>query len=395
VKRPGPRVSAAQRAAAKQARYENRRRYLNAAGAAAAGTAVAAGAAAGVAAADTAQQQLDMLSSRLAALQDAAALVDVYEELEETDSELYALPSDIAAIRDQGYVFANYLERKAQVLGEQWEAKREEVVQAVEQRSVELQREIDQAENILNQAYSGGQSRISRAENTIQQLESRVAAAQDAIENMFKTIDENVTQLMSQLDAIEWTMDQAAEASFDFYEGEDFVAACEAQLIENDKEGPKGVLHLTNERLVFEQKEEVATKKVLFITTEKEKVQQMVFEEMVGYVEEIKSTQAGFLGHKEMMEIDFAPDARYTKVALRLIGADNEAWTRLINRVKTGDIDRERVRAAEDAAAEEQLTVQVDEPPTKCPNCGALFTAPIVRGMREISCDYCGTVVRL
>jgi hypothetical protein len=41
---------------------------------------------------------------------------------------------------------------------------------------------------------------------------------------------------------------------------------------------PKGILYLTDQRLIFEQKQEIATKKFLFITTEKQKVQKLVFE---------------------------------------------------------------------------------------------------------------------
>ena len=45
-----------------------------------------------------------------------------------------------------------------------------------------------------------------------------------------------------------------------------------------DKDGVGGVLFLTDQRLLFEQKEEVVTKKVLFIATEKQKVQALAWE---------------------------------------------------------------------------------------------------------------------
>ncbi|MBN1179886.1 MAG: hypothetical protein JXD18_11785, partial [Anaerolineae bacterium] len=293
-----------------------------------------------------------------------------------------------------------------------WAQARGRVTAAIDQRSAELQQDVNEAERALQMAYSGGQAQIGRAQSVIQQLGSKVSAAQSAIEGMFSTIDQNVTQLMGQVDAIEWTLDQAAEASFDFYEGEDFVAAVRAKLLESNKDdGPEGILHMTDDRLIFEQKEEVATKKVLFITTAKEMVQKMLFEETVGYVEQISTSQGGFLGHKSGIEIVFSPEARYTRVGLQLIGASNDAWAQLIRRVSSGEIDQERVGAhaqgvvevsaeaaveggaAPAAAAESAATGE--EIPTKCPNCGALFTSPIVRGMREIRCDYCGTVVRL
>jgi hypothetical protein len=213
---------------------------------------------------------------------------------------------------------------------------------------------------------------------------------------MFETVDENVTQVMRQMEHIDWVLDQAAEASFDFYEGEDFVSACQAQLMEMGEEGPKGILHLTDERLVFEQKEKVATKKILFIATEKELVQEMLFEALVGHVEEVKTSDEGLLGRKEMLQILFSPDARYNEVSLRLRGVENQEWAQLIDRVRTGEIERERLRFEGEAAPEEQtMELEAEEIPTDCPNCGATFTQPIVQGMREITCEYCGTIVRI
>lgn len=393
----GPKISAAERAEQKTRRRTQRRSYSTGAVATGAG-AVAAGAAVGAAAAAgmSREERLNALSDRLASLQDAAALVDIYSDLEDTDQALVDLPAELEAIRVRGYVFANFLEQKIAVLTEQWNAKREEVVEAIDRRSRELAREIDQAERTMDAAYSGGSGQIGRAENAISQLESKVAAAQDTIEEMFETIDENVTQVMRQIEHIDWILDQAAEASFDFYEGEDFVSACRARLVEMGEEGPKGILHLTDERLVFEQKEEVATKKILFITTEKELVQEMLFEELVGHIEETKTSDEGLLGRKEILQILFIPDARHNEVTLRLHGVDNQAWAQLIERVRSGEIDRDRLRAEGEPAPEEQtMELEAEEIPTDCPNCSATFTQPIVRGMREITCEYCGTIVRI
>ena len=44
---------------------------------------------------------------------------------------------------------------------------------------------------------------------------------------------------------------------------------------QEDKTDPKGILFLTDQRLLFEQREEIATKKVLFVTTERKKVQEL------------------------------------------------------------------------------------------------------------------------
>jgi len=373
------RVSVSQRLKQKEERRQRRRAY-----------AAPATAAAATAEAADVQVQLETLSQRMEGLYEAASLEDIHRDLEDVDSALATLPAEIEAIRARGYVFRSFLERKAQVLADQWADMRDRVVREIERRSRELEQDIAEAERALQSAQSGGSTQIARAESAIRMLESKVSAAQDSIEAMFDTFDDNVAQTQAQVEAVEWALDQADQASFDFYPGEDLVAACQAQFLETKKDGPKGVLFLTDGRLIFEQKEEVATKKVLFITTEKETVQELVFEVPIGHVEEVKASQAGFLGHKEMLEVRFAPEADISEARLRLLGADNEEWAGLIGRVRSGDIEKERTQPKEEEAVEEAR-----EAPTKCPTCGALLTATVVKGMREITCEYCGTVIRL
>jgi hypothetical protein len=162
--------------------------------------------------------------------------------------------------------------------------------------------------------------------------------------------------------------------------------------METEKEGPKGILYLTDERLVFERKEEVATKKVLFIATEKETVHELLLEVSIGQIEEIKAQdKKKFLGRKEMLELLFAPEADFSGATFRLHGgAKNEDWSALISRVKSGEIDKERSRPKDEAVVEAARSA-----PTKCTTCGATLPAEIVRGQREITCEYCGSVIRL
>ena len=302
----------------------------------------------------------------------------------------YELPTDIEKLRTRGYVFRSFLENKLDVLAQQWDEVRDQVGDEVSRRQQALQQESKQAEAAMRQAMSGNASLIARAESAVETLESKVEAAQSAVAAMYETLEENVDQTRCQVEEIRWLLDQVDEANFQLRPAEDPVAACKAQYMETKKDGPKGVLYLTDERLIFEQKEDVATKKVLFITTEKEKVQDTLFDVPIGQVEEVKTKQKGFLGHKEMMELLFAPEADLSGAILRVRGTDNEEWARLINRVKSGEIAKERTRPKDEAAVE---TAQAA--PTKCPTCGATLSVEITRGMREITCEYCGSVIRL
>jgi hypothetical protein len=75
---------------------------------------------------------------------------------------------------------------------------------------------------------------------------------------------------------------------------------------------------------------------------------------------------------------------------LHLKGERGEAWQGFIGRVKSGEIAGERTVPVDQEAVE-----TVANAPTKCPNCGATLTQTILRGQSEITCEFCGSVIRL
>jgi hypothetical protein len=334
--------------------------------------------------------KLTELQDQFGELQESLLMTSAHNQMGDIETTLALLPTEIEKLRSRGYVFRSFLENKIGVLAEQWEEMNDRVSSEVSRRVRELEREADVAESALRQAASGRASQVSRAESAIGSLESKVSAAQSAIEAMYQTLQQNVSQTEAQVKQIGWLLDQVDEASFQLHPAEDPLAACGAQYMETKKEGPKGVLYLTDERLIFEQKEDVATKKVLFITTEKEKLQEQIFEVLVGQIEEVKTSQKGFLGHKEILDLQFAPEADLSGATLRLHGADNEEWAGLIGRVKSGEIAKERTKPKDESVVEAARAA-----PTKCPTCGGTLDAEIIRGMREITCQYCGSVIRL
>ena len=334
--------------------------------------------------------KLDRLQDQLNGLHGSLQLADVSREIEGVATTLSLLPSEIQQLRTRGYVFRSFLENKTGVLGEQWKEVHSRASGEIARRARELEHEAGLAGAILGQGLGGQASQVARAEAEIQSLDQKVRAAQSATRTVYEALKQNVDQTRSQVEQIRWLLDQVDEASFQLHPAEDPVAACRAQYLETKQEGPEGVLYLTDERLVFEQKEEIATKKVLFITTEKEKVQQLVFELPVGQVDEAKTSQKGFLGHKEIMELLFAPEADLSEATMRLQNADNEEWAALIGRIKSGEIAKERTLPKDEGTIEAARAV-----PTKCPTCGATLSVEVARGMREIKCEFCGSVIRL
>jgi hypothetical protein len=336
------------------------------------------------------QRELDRVQKDLGDSQEALLLTDVQNDLSEIETTLSLLPTEIEELRSRGYVFRSFLERKVGVMAKQWAEVHDRAVTEITRRTRDLELEAGAAERAVRLAASGQSSQVSRAKSAVDALERKVDASRSAVQAIYEPLKENVQQTHTQVEQIGWLLDQIDEASFPLRPVEDPIAACKAQYMETKKEGPEGVLFLTDERLIFEQKEEIATKKILFIATEKEKVQQLVFDVPIGQVDEAKASDKGFLGRKEMMELLFSPEADLSSATLRLFGADNEEWSGLVGRVKSGEIANERATPKDEAAVEAARTA-----PTKCTTCGATISTEIVRGMREVTCEYCGTVIRL
>ena len=240
-------------------------------------------------------------------------------------------------------------------------------------------------------------------------LESRVDAAVRNLEGMYDTLDDNVNQTQQQIDDISWTLQQAEQASFGFTPAEAPVEAVPANWKKpGDKDGVDGVLFLTDQRLIFEQKEEVATKKVLFITTAKEKVQALAWAVPVGKVAKAVGSKRGFMSKDDFLTVALDEGASFedaegqpvrdddsmrralSSTDLHLKGESGEAWQGFIGRVKSGEIDKDRTTPVDQEAVE-----AVKNAPTKCSNCGATITQTIVRGQTEVTCDFCGSVMRL
>jgi len=157
-----------------------------------------------------------------------------------------------------------------------------------------------------------------------------------------------------------------------------------------DKEDPEGILFLTDQRLIFEQREEIATKKVLFITTERKKVQELEFEVPVFSIASVKATRQGMLKNEDWLDLEFESGAFARSAKLHLDGQNCNEWQALINQAKSRELDGDRALAVDEAAV-----AKVNSAPVICPSCGGTLSRPVLRGMQTITCDFCGRVIKL
>ncbi len=338
--------------------------------------------------------------SRFNNLQDEIMLASINDDLEDIESAINTLPTNVENIRARGYVFKSYLEKKVEMLAKQWRELRPRVQAAVQTQARALQADASSVQNTLNRGALAGAA--------LNSLESKVNAAASNLRGMYDTLDDNVNQTQQQVDDVSWTLQQAEQASFGFVATEAPVEAVPANWKKpDDKDGVDGVLFLTDQRLIFEQKEEVATKKVLFIATEKQKVQALQWHIPAAQIDKAVGSKRGFMGKDDFLTVTCAADAAFLNadgatlyvpgvggkmatLELHLKGETGEAWQGHIGRVKSGEIAKERTVPVDQAAVE-----AVANAPTKCPTCGATITQTVLRGQTEITCEFCGSKIRL
>ncbi len=332
----------------------------------------------------------------LAGMVTLATLVDLMSNLTHT---VDTLDQDVSTLRTRGYRYGRGWEDQVKALKRRWTKQERESRQLINSQRQHLQNSAYEIEELLDRAQRNSRL-LPTVNDRLFALDRHISEARERIRGIFDETEEAAYTLQREIQRANFLLDSLDSASFDLYPKECGVAVVEA-VWESDREEPEGFLFLTEGRLIFEQREEKATKKILFITTEKELIKEKLWEAPIGAIDEIDvEDQRAFLQRKELLTLRFNTRTRElpSDITLRLKDADNETWYALIRRVKSGQIESERFDAAQptpDSVAEAANPEEPSAPlPTKCPNCGAQLPT-IFKGMQQVTCDYCGTVTRL
>ncbi len=339
-------------------------------------------------------EQLSSLDSRLETLQSQLGFEEHYDAMSDLDNGISALSSTVADCRRRGYCYQGFLERKVETLESKWQDARPRLVNEMEQSGTELQGLLNTAAQTRNNVRNS--AAIPAFDRSLNALDARRESADTAFRSHYSGIYETFHQTRAQVELINDMLDELDMASFSLLAGESPVRSVKARWWrDGEKRGPDGVLYLTDQRLVFEQKEEVATKKVLFVATEKETVRQLVFETPLGTVQNVKSSSRGLMGHEDHLDYEFGSGAPYPNAHFHIDGQESDEWVGMVKRVQTGDIQAERVQPeGQPAVSTADVDAAIADAPQNCTSCGAPITTPIMHGQRQIICEYCGTSMR-
>ncbi len=292
--------------------------------------------------------EISALQSNISFAQSKASLTDVRSEMSQLDQQLSKLSQTLEGVRKQGYVYGGDIDPKLYDLMGQWQSARPQAEEAISQHAYSLSQSAANLHGPLSQlaryTNNAAQARslMPSASASVQGLIDAAQNAEGAIEAMYSNIRSEASAIETRLRPIEAMMALVAGARFKLAEGESAVMAVKAKL---DKEGKdedmQGYLYLTDKRLLYERKEEIVKKKVLFIATDKEMVHELVMETPLANLAGVKASKKGLMGNEDHLDLEFGGQS----VHFHLDGQDSREWQALIEKVKSGGLESERAAA--------------------------------------------------
>jgi hypothetical protein len=334
--------------------------------------------------------KIDSLRTRMQAAQKTALLGGTREKAGDLDRSTNSMLKLAADLRERGYAWEKDLEGKCIDARENWAAVRPQAMSAIERETEALRARTSDADWRFNNAIvqatnldSAAQA-LAEAEQAVAGLESAAKAADDAIDGMFEKLQTDVGALERKMKSTLEQLDLAAKSKIGWLAGESLVRAVKAKWDRDGKDDPNGHLFLSDRRLAFERNEEVATKKTLFIVTEKKRMQDVMLDEPLDRLLDLEPSKRGLLGHEDHLDARYG--ARCSSAHFHIDGQDCKDWQLTLRRMKAGELEASRAVPVSEAEK-----ARLANAPSKCPVCAAPFEAPILRGQTSIKCAYCGT----
>lgn len=342
------------------------------------------------------QSKINTIVSKYERLETQSQLAVVYDTIGRIDAKLTELPFKVEKMRERGYVHARQLEAKLVTLEEKWDGNvRPRVETGLKEQIERLDKELEQAEVQVKRINGRVDSTVRGAETAVDSLERRINSAQSTVSALYQGVENEVNEIERRIEATGKMLDLLDGApGIRLRDAEGPLLAVETEWHRDGKEGPKGFLFLTDQRLIFEQREEIVTKKKFgLFKADSEKIQEVHIDVEVHQIESVAhKEEGGFMGmgKADILELVFAASANIARARLHLKGQNSSDWAAIIKRIQTGDIDKDR----SDKYVEALQTAGITSAsfPAQCPNCyGTIPTQP--RGVTSYTCEFCGVVV--
>jgi len=329
---------------------------------------------------DVTEADIVALQGEVNQLQDEMMLKDLQEDISEVENDLFSLERELTELRARGYVIEKSLEADIQILSVQWEKIKQRANQTIELQTKMLSEQMSKMHAKMSK-LAGLSSNLRKARPVYIQIKSMVAsaearadAAEDTVIMQYDDFADEVEALDSHLEWVDWMLDAMEISSFDLLATESGVSAVEAVWDRPGLDPENGILFLTDQRLLWEDRVGDFELKLELPLAEIDDPKDEVDEET----------------GDEALLLKFGSNAPYPNGRFELAMPVSESWIQMINRAKSGGYIEDRA-----IEIDEKELDKIKNAPTQCSNCGAAYTAPILRGQTEVVCEFCGVANRL
>ena len=336
---------------------------------------------------------ISMLEMRERSVLQRAHLGSIQSDINAINNAFLEIPAKIAAVNKRGFVFTKDMDDALALVEDKWESGLQ----------IETEREFDaslskvtaagnQLERYMSQLSRPNQTVVDRAESELNQLESLIKAAEQGLRGHYQTIKATIDEIYFDLAEADQAIDLLNDSDIELRGTEAVVLVCEAEWHEDGKdEGPDGYLYLTDQRLLFEQKEMVAEKKFLFVTTKSTEIQKLWISVDVKDIASIDHSEEKQRmlqwGKDEILSLTLSGQADFSRLRFHIKNQEAEDWVETLKLVLSGGIQEDRF----DFDEEEGITDLIF--PTACPNCMAAVP-PLPGGVTLHECEFCGSTIR-
>ena len=288
-------------------------------------------------------EEIRILQQRVNAVESVISFTDLREKIESRafSKTVTGLPESVSRLRARGYKFQSSLDQTADELNEQWKVLGSSLRKMLQDRAMKLGPALGRMQFAMRQLNRfaddpiNAEPLLAHARASAGDLEHRSRVAMHEVKDPFAAYRAKVGILVAGLEQLEWTLTQRDEAKFQLRAGEGVVIASKATWLRSHDDHPEGVLYLTNQRMIFEQKQNVATRKFPFITTDSRLGHQALLEVSIKAIEEITATKKGFFSNKDHLEMTFASGIAVPAAYFWLYGQDSVSWEELVRQAKS------------------------------------------------------------
>ena len=291
--------------------------------------------------------EVSSLNSSLEDLKSRSSLGRIIDEVSRLDSDLTHALNLLESARQEGYVYQKDIDEIAYRAMDQWQEIKGKLALNIPQQAASFQVRLmplgNQLAN-LNRVLGNPAAATPLLRDTSSQVNtllSDLSQVESTIEGSFREVSDQTSDLLTRLNLIHWSMDQLSQAKFKIDTDEMLVIAVQTRWDQEGDKDPEGVLYLTNQRLLFERKEKVATKKILFITTAQELVQEVLIDQKLDSILGEKAVHKGLFGNQDFLEVKFS-DPKLADISFHLNGQDCVQWTTWVQNAKSGEIENDR-----------------------------------------------------